>query len=790
MRSFFVLELLCISILAVAQQSETGVIKGVVKTSDGEPAGSVSVIIKGIHVGTVTSENGSFEFRRIKPGNYILVFSLSGYFAKDSSVSVKENEQIFLHVQLEQTFAELQKVIVTAGANTKYLETNLSSSLPLTIPLNEIPQNITVVNNQLLAAQGSLTTTEAIRNVSGIVKLYGDLNDYSYIIRGTDATYNVFRNGLVGYWWNQQEDAAMIEKIEFIKGPAGFMTSIAQPGGFVNNITKQPTKERIASINAGFGSYILMRLTADFGGLLNKKAKFSYRFNVGAHQQQRVSHLIKAFRYFVCGSIRYEPGKKTSITAEYNNMRGKTMGNNYLLPSINKKMFSLPWNFVVSDAKTDRLTADDKYYRILLRHNFNDNWKLNAQVAYVHGIYRGNLLWADDATPVINDTLNRIAGVYDFYNYSGVAQAFIDGKFYTNRKTEHKILLGIDGCNAGWKDSYRDTRGQQNLGLYLPNPDYYVDPDTWKNIVVGPPTRVNNGYAALYMQDHIKIAGKLIVTIAGRFTHSFSNTDAPDVADYDSHKIKNKITPRSGLTWLFSNDISVYALYDQSFWPQFARSYDHKRFQPLTGYNLETGMKGYFFNKKLGFNFSIYHIVKNNTITEDPLHNGFQIQTGQVTSNGIDFDMTGNITPRLVVNVNYGYTDAKITKDSDPSIVGLKNFGSPDHYGNLWLKYKLQKGKWKGVSFAAGYQYMGRRSAVWFYNSDPATRFLPVYNLLDASINYSNEKFNINFNVYNITGTRYATSGYFNPGINEWRYTPGEPINFRLSIGINLVRER
>jgi len=294
----------------------------------------------------------------------------------------------------------------------------------------------------------------------------------------------------------------------------------------------------------------------------------------------------------------------------------------------------------------------------------------------------------------------------------------------------------------------------------------------------------------LYLQDHIKIAGKLVITIASHLTHSYINTDNPGRPDYESNKIYNKITPRAGLTWLFSDDVSVYALYDQSFFPQFAKSYDNKTFLPLSGYNLETGMKGYFFNKKLGLNFSVYHIVKNNTITEDPLHNGFQLQTGQVISNGIDFDITGNITPALIVNANYGYTDAKITKDTDPSIVGLKNFGIPDHSGNLWLKYALQNGKWKGIAFAVGYQYMGKRSAVRYYNPDPATRFLPVYNLLDAALSYSNEKFNIGLNVFNITNINYAAIGYFNPDINEWRYTPGEPVNFRLSFGVNLMRRK
>ena len=73
-------------------------------------------------------------------------------------------------------------------------------------------------------------------------------------------------------------------------------------------------------------------------------------------------------------------------------MYGKTSGNNDGLPSLNGKMFALPRNFAVADANTDKLTATDKYYRIQLKHNFNDNWHLNAQVAYVHGTWGGYYL--------------------------------------------------------------------------------------------------------------------------------------------------------------------------------------------------------------------------------------------------------------------------------------------------------------------------------------------------------------------------------------------------------------
>jgi hypothetical protein len=38
---------------------------------------------------------------------------------------------------------------------------------------------------------------EAIRTVSGVEKQYAGLIDYALIIRGTDATWNIFRNGWV-----------------------------------------------------------------------------------------------------------------------------------------------------------------------------------------------------------------------------------------------------------------------------------------------------------------------------------------------------------------------------------------------------------------------------------------------------------------------------------------------------------------------------------------------------------------------------------------------------------------
>ena len=67
-------------------------------TADGQPAAYVSVVIKNSTLGTVTNENGNFEIRKIKPGQYILQISLLGYSDQEIEVTVKENEVVNLKI--------------------------------------------------------------------------------------------------------------------------------------------------------------------------------------------------------------------------------------------------------------------------------------------------------------------------------------------------------------------------------------------------------------------------------------------------------------------------------------------------------------------------------------------------------------------------------------------------------------------------------------------------------------------------------------------------------------------
>src|SRR5262249_38721911 len=150
----------------------------------------------------------------------------------------------------------------------------------------------------------------------------------------------------------------------------------------------------------------------------------------------------------------------------------RTAGNNDNLPSINGKMFLLPPNFAAADDKSDQLIVADNLYRVNLKHDVNNNWHLNAQLAYANGKWGGHLMGTEDDLPVSNDTLYRYADYDDWKNFSKQVLALVDGKFYTGKKVEHKVVFAPGFNHWGYDNFDSYTSGQKNFGLYIPLPNY------------------------------------------------------------------------------------------------------------------------------------------------------------------------------------------------------------------------------------------------------------------------------------------------------------------------------
>lgn len=768
-------------------QNQKGSVGGIVSTSDGKPAPFVTIQLKGIKKAAITDNNGNFLITDLETGNYNLTATLVGHQAIEEQVSVNENTKTSVSIQLKTSEQELKEVIVSSNRKS-YISEKPSSSLRLNAELIEVPQNITVATKQTLTDMGLLTKSEIFRISSAITKSYGSELDLTFQIRGMDATYGTYRNGVGGpIWWNAQEDAAMIERMEFVKGPAGFMLSNAEPGGLVNVVTKQPTHQRINEVGFGIGSWNLMRTHLDLGGEFKKEGRLTYRLNIGAEKKNEYYHFGDFYRYWICPVLKYDFSEKTSLTFEHNYVKAATLANSQYSVTINEDIKALPVDLAIVDPNLPKFWGADVYNRIYLKHKLNDDWTFNAQAAYMTTDWDGKTIYPDYLNEA-KDTLYRYVYQTDWTGKLINTQLFMDGKFYTGRNAEHKVLIGIDYGNGNEGSTYNGNWGENRYPLALNNPTYYIPKDSMILDEANSSTWTStNKWQALYVQDHLKLFDKVIVTLAGRFTQLITGQDynSPDDPAYEIKD--NKFTPRLGLTYMFTQNISAYVMHDESFLAQRGAVFGGTRLPPLIGSNNEIGIKALLFKKQLSITASVYDMRKNDVGTADVLHPGFYLKTGQIRSTGFDLDIAGRINDNVYVNINYAYVNPRITKDEDKSWIGLQNNGTCKNLANTWIKYQINDGVLKGLGFGAGFQYTDKRSAIYAgYSSDDGNKYLPAYSLFDAALSYTTGKFSVNLNAYNLANKRYAMGGSWEPSYGEYLFYQGTPRNFRLQTTFRL----
>src|SRR5688500_111655 len=201
-----------------------GVISGQIITVDNEPAEGVAVQLTGTDKVTLTSETGFYIFKNLPAGTYQVNVSVKGYKPLETTVVLSENgKQNNISFKLVLSDAQLAEVVVSSGG--RYKVDRVSSSLRLPSSILETPQNIQVISKRTLADQQVFDIVDGItRNVSGVSRQGHWDNQYANIrMRGSKIP--AFRNGMniEASWGPTAEDAAMIENIEFVKGPAGFM---------------------------------------------------------------------------------------------------------------------------------------------------------------------------------------------------------------------------------------------------------------------------------------------------------------------------------------------------------------------------------------------------------------------------------------------------------------------------------------------------------------------------------------------------------------------------------------
>ncbi|PIG94171.1 TonB-dependent siderophore receptor [Gloeocapsopsis sp. IPPAS B-1203] len=645
---------------------------------------------------------------------------------------------------------ELIEILVT-GEQDGYKVPNASVGTRTDTPLRDIPQSIQVVPQEVLQEQRATRLGDALRNVTGVnpTRGSGDRAD-SFTIRGFEIfSGNVLNNGLLDRTTTETRDLYNVARVEVLKGPASVLYGSGNPGGTVNIVTKQPLAIPFYEIEATVGSYSLYRGSLDFSGPLNDAKTVLYRLNLAYQNSGSYIDFVGNRSFFIAPAIKMTLGENTNLTfeGEYSNkiIDSRTV---VVLPAVGTVLPGpggrrIPRNRTVYEPEGDTIIETTRLgYR--LEHRFSDTWSLrnDFRVTFEHNADNNQAFFLGLDSD--NQTANRIT-----YGSEGDSRIYnlttdISGRFSTGF-IEHQLLFGV---NLSRFDNFNnfgiDLAELAPLDIYNP---VYSQPIVGRiDTVYEDGSRLTDALG-IYIQDQIKFTENFKLLLGGRFD-LFTQTNQNFLDDTTDIQSGDAFTPRVGIVYQPIPAISLYASYSQSFNPIEGRSANGSLFQPERGTQYEVGVKADL-NERLATTLSLYSLTRSNLLTTDPNDSRFSIQTGEQRSQGIEFDITGEISPGWNILAGYAYTDAKIIADNNfPSGNRLTN--APEHSFNLWTTYEIQSGDLRGLGFGLGLFYIGDRAGDLENSFD-----VPSYLRTDATIFYRRDRLRVALNVKNLFDTDY-----------------------------------
>lgn len=660
--------------------------------------------------------------------------------------------------------------------NPDYNRTSASTAMKTDTPIMDTPMSVQVIPQAIIRDQQAFRLQDALKNVSGVQQRESNGGTTggadAYVVRGFELGFrsNYYRNGI--RMQKSSADFANLDRVEVLKGPASGLYGRIEAGGLINVVTKKPSATPYYTLEQRFGSYDFYRTEGSATGPLTQNGDLAYRFDFSYLNSASFRDFFAAERGFIAPALQWKPDDRTEInlSMEYlDDSRTYDAGIPAVIDAngVNHGIAPVP----ISRSLTQQGLADNDNYWLLdfnWTHAFNDNWKIRNGVVAVDGDARLQEVYADSAAKP-NGDVPRGAWFGGLLYDTQTVYLDVTGKFKTFG-IEHNVLLGGDYYHQRSTD-HATARFLDNVNLFQPLPPIdiaaasaspfffnYIEDNEWYGVY---------GQDEITLWDNLHIMGGLRYDIA-TFGAGYSDQSIPLAqAAFDDIE-ENYLSPRVGISYRAADWLSLYGHYVESFGANNGRQASGKPFDPQVSTEYEGGIKTSFFDGRLTGTLAYYHLIKDNILTPDSNNPGFSVAIGQARSQGLEWDMSGQLTDGLSMIATYAYTDTEVSKDNSGK-QGNRLPYVPLHSGSLWLKYDFQQEMLRGFSFGAGIYAAGRRYG------DAANSYSDgAYARLDLMAAY---RFNVGptrltaqLNLNNVTNTQYFIQRAV------WSNNPAEPL--------------
>jgi iron complex outermembrane receptor protein len=647
-----------------------------------------------------------------------------------------------------------------------------TTALRSNVPLIEVPQSVQVLNETLIREQDLRTLAEALRNVSGTVPSQpGEAVLVNPVIRGFGA--DIFIDGLPAYGATAVIDPASLvaySRIEVAKGPTAtlFGGGLGAPvGGLINLASKTPTDAASYRGQSRGGSFDTISGNVD----INQPISGLGAFRITAEVQDEGSWIasVNANRIAINPSLRLDLGEDTSLTLigsyslvrqlEYSGLPLAEIDN----PAVNRRQF------VGAPAGQPRTRVRNTVGTASLDHRFSDVISANIRVRHFDSrfdefgstFFGGFFPPSGTQYPIITAVLP-----------TDVSETTVDASLTAKLTTgaiDHVLVAGVQ---------YDHTRYDAGIGFNfvpvgvqdLANPAQ--PPLNFGALPTLGPRRQTDRYrtTAGFVQDQASI-GPVTLLASLRWTEFAFEDRANGAAD----AVYRKLNPRLGATLKLADGMALFGGWATGF-RGTTNFFGLQAAVPETSRSFEAGVK--FDAKSIGLSGSIaaYDLKRSNVPTADPANPFLQIQTGEQLAQGIEADLIWEPSPAWSVIANYGFTDARVTQDTN-FIAGARLARAPRHAGRLAVRYRVTDGTLKGFGIGAGLS--AASSAPAALGGAP----VPGWATVDAQASKHIGPVTVGLNITNLFNRRYVL---------PWQYLaqdvvmPGAPRAAFVTLGVAL----
>lgn len=674
---------------------------------------------------------------------------------------------------------ELDTTTVNADANYEsatgpvggYRATRSATATKTDTALKDIAQSISVIPASVLKDLGSHDVERALDYAGGVAKQndFGGLTLYEYSVRGF-TTSEFYKDGFsANRGYPSTPDAANVERIEVLKGPAASLYGRGDPGGTVNIVTKKPQADAFTTLQTSAGSWDRYRTALDVNAPLTEDKSVLSRVNVAVEDNNSFRDHVQSKRVFVAPTFSWQLSPDTELAVETEFVRhSSTFDRGIVAPG--NKWGGVSRRTFLGEPDDGDVDNDNNMIQAALTHHLNDFWSLRLASHYKQGELSG---YASESRALNPDgrTVNRRYRERDMGWHDSITQLELRGLVDVG-SWEHQLLIGTEYENYRKNERVTTTAGTPYaIDIYKP---VYGQPKP-DGVRSGTDFEEHVESQALNLQDQIVFTDKLRGMVGVRFEHFEQSTDnlVQDVTRKQRH---DELTYRAGLLYQLTPALGVFANASTSFKPNNGVDAANRTFKPEEGIGYEAGIKAELFDDRLSATVAAFHIEKENVLTPEP-GTDFSRAMGKARSQGVDMQFTGQLTEAVRVIGAFAYIDAEVTKGDATIPTGSRILGVAKRSGSLLGVYEFQNGAFKGSDLGAAFTYVGDRSG-----EAGADFELPAYHTVDLLAHYKAiENVTVGLNLNNLFDEKYYERSYSNYWVN-----PGEPRNFTVSLSLSL----